>query len=149
MSQRRLHLIVGLAAVAAFLASGRFMRTHFPEVYAGNESIRYLLRANHIYILMSGLVNLMAALAVKPVASNWRVAVSWLSTACLLIAPVLLAAGFWFEAVSGMAVRRFTFYGVLSLVVGVVSAYISSMRFKRVLECDANSLCREGTKEDL
>ncbi len=134
MNQRRLHLIVGLAAVGAFLVSGQYMRAHFPEAYLGNESIRYLLRANHIYILMSGLINLLAALVVKPVGSAWRVAVSWASTAVLLTAPGLLAAGFWIEAVSGMAIRRFTFYGVVSLIAGVVLAHISLIRFKPVVE---------------
>ena len=48
---RKLHLIVGLAGVAVFLGTGVYMRTHFPALYAGNEALRYMYRANHVYLL--------------------------------------------------------------------------------------------------
>jgi len=55
---RVFHVWLGLGAVAVFLYSGLYMRRQFPEAYAGHDAIRYLYRANHIYILFAALLNL-------------------------------------------------------------------------------------------
>lgn len=34
------------------------MRASFPDLYAGNEAVRYMYRANHIYLLFASVLNL-------------------------------------------------------------------------------------------
>lgn len=41
-----------------FLATGLYMRHHFPASYEANETVRYLYRSNHLDILYAGLLNL-------------------------------------------------------------------------------------------
>lgn len=129
MNHKTVHIAMGLGGVLIFLASGVYMKMHFPDMYAANESIRYQFRANHIYILMSALVNLVAGLSIRPVYAGWRIAVSWVSTALLLFTPLLMVAAFFIEPAHGIAARPLTFYGVLALVVGVVLAYLPRIRY--------------------
>jgi hypothetical protein len=62
MVVKRIHLLLGLLTVLFFLATGAYMRARFPDLYGDNETIRYLYRANHIYILCAGLLHLPSAL---------------------------------------------------------------------------------------
>jgi hypothetical protein len=61
---RKLHLIVGLAGVAVFLATGLYMHARFPALYGGNEALRFMYRANHVYLLLASLINVLALLGV-------------------------------------------------------------------------------------
>ena len=56
---RRYHLWVGGLIVVVFLITGQFMRHHGPPMGALSDSTRLMFRSRHIYLLASGLVNLM------------------------------------------------------------------------------------------
>ena len=47
---QRLHRWVGIVTVVVFLLTGLYMRWRFPGLYETDETIRYLFRANHIYL---------------------------------------------------------------------------------------------------
>lgn len=123
----KLHLWTGLAAIAVFLSTGLYMATLFPELYGGNEAIRFQFRANHVYILMAGLINVVAARNIRPDYSGWRVPVSWLSGIALLAAPFVLIAAFFIEPIHGSAQRPLTLYGVVALAVGVALLYLPGL----------------------
>src|SRR5689334_19664754 len=78
----RLHYWVGLAAFAGFIASGVYLKLRLPELAAHNDSIRWMFRSNHIYILLSGLVNLSLARDGES-AARWR---GWVRTAGSVLA---------------------------------------------------------------
>ena len=50
---RFLHLVVGGIVFVVFLSTGGYMQNRFPGIYHGNEAIRMMFRANHIYILLA------------------------------------------------------------------------------------------------
>ena len=52
---RIMHLLIGLVGFAAFLGTGLYMARHFPGAYASDEAIRYMYRANHVYLLLASL----------------------------------------------------------------------------------------------
>jgi hypothetical protein len=56
---RRYLLWVGVLVVGVFLITGQFMRHHEPPMGTLGDSVRLMFRSRHIYILASGLVNLM------------------------------------------------------------------------------------------
>ena len=58
MQLRALHLGVGLAGVVVFLGTGIYLRMVFPELYATNEALRYVYRANHVYVLFASLIKI-------------------------------------------------------------------------------------------
>ena len=90
-------MIVGAAAVVAFLITGQLMRHHTPPMTTLSDSVRLMYRSRHIYILGGGLVNLMLGLYWQPQSPGWRRAVQTGGSALLLLAPVLLAVAFSVE----------------------------------------------------
>ena len=72
VSVRSLHLLVGAGGVLAFLGTGAWMATHFPGAYAGGETIRYMYRANHVYLLLASLVNLAIGMYRVSSRPGWR-----------------------------------------------------------------------------
>lgn len=94
---RKLHLAVGMFIVAAFLLTGQFMRFHAPPMSTLSDSTRLLFRSRHIYILSSGLINLMLGLYLHPLPEGWRRVVQTAGSALLLGAPVPLLAAFVVE----------------------------------------------------
>ena len=128
MRIRRLHWIVGLGTVFVFFGTGIYMKMSFPEVYGGNEVIRYLFRANHVYILFSGLLNVMAGLEFSSPRIAWKkafyVAGSWLP---ILSSPLFLGA-FIIEPLQASSMRPLTITSVFLSFVGVVLHAIASWR---------------------
>lgn len=86
---RAVHRWIGLLTVVVFLISGQFLRHHHPPMDTLSDSARLLLRSRHIYILASGLVNLMLGLYVQRVA-GWRGVVQVIGSGLVMVAPVFL-----------------------------------------------------------
>ena len=53
----RIHRLAGLGFVLMFVATGVWLRFRGHAVIEQDEAIRFSLRANHLYILFAGLVN--------------------------------------------------------------------------------------------
>src|SRR5262245_40414770 len=121
MTAKTLHLIVGVAGVLAFLGTGAYMATHFPAAYGSDEAIRYMYRANHVYLLLGSLVNLGVGIYRTGTQPGWRGVVGRVGSGFLLAAPILLLYAFFFEPPTGSDERVATFFGVLMLLVGVLA----------------------------
>ncbi|PYS73641.1 MAG: hypothetical protein DMF69_04235 [Acidobacteria bacterium] len=55
---KRFHLIFGLLLVIAFLLTGQYMDRFLQHLQSMPDGPRMLYRSRHIYILLSGLINL-------------------------------------------------------------------------------------------
>ena len=97
---RGIHLWIGLLAVVVFLVSGQAMRHHHPPMDTLSESARLMYRSRHIYVLASGLVNLMLGLYVQRAAA-WRGVAQLIGSGLLMLSPVLLTVAFVVEAPRG------------------------------------------------
>jgi len=97
---RRIHFWTALLAVVVFLVSGQFMRHHNPALSTLPDGLRMVFRSRHIYILASGLVNLMLGLYVQRVKGR-RGIIQRTGSGLLLISPVLLTLGFALETAPG------------------------------------------------
>ncbi len=97
---RRVHLWAGLVTVLAFLISGQFLRHHQPPVDVLSDSERLMLRSRHIYVLASGLVNLMLGLYGLRIKGG-RGVVQMVGSVLLTLSPVLLIAAFAMEPARG------------------------------------------------
>lgn len=118
---RTLHLALGVATLVAFLYTGYYMHSHFPAAYGANETIRYLYRANHIYLLFSGLLNLALGAARPETGAGWRRRVRVTGSAMVLLAPPILLWSFFVEPPTGRAERPRTLAGVVLASAGAVS----------------------------
>ena len=131
MQQKTFHFIFGILTLFIFLLSGIYMKSNFPEIYAENESIRYQYRANHIYILLTGLINLMSGLYPWPIYNGWRKWISRSSSLLIIISPLLLIAAFFIEPGKGLASRPLTATSLKILLIGCILAQIPAFKFKK------------------
>lgn len=128
---QRLHRIVGIVTVVAFLGTGIYMRLNFPSAYETTEIIRYQYRANHVYILFCGLMNVLLGLFVVFQAEGWRKVVQRIGSYFLLVTPVTLMLAFFIEPVRAVAIRPLTFVGVVFSFAGVGCHLIANFRRKQ------------------
>ena len=125
MRLRTLHLGVGLAGVAAFLGTGIYMRTGFPDLYATNDALRYVYRANHVYVLFASLVNLALALPLTADHRGWSSKLATAGSLLALASPVVLCLAFVFEAPEASPERILTLLGVFAAALGVTAHVVS------------------------
>ena len=123
MTIRSLHLLIGAAGVLAFLGTGAYMATHFPGAYESNEAIRYVYRANHVYLLLGSLMNIALGIYRTGTRPGWRDTVGLAGSLLLLVAPLVLLYAFFFEAPLATPERAVTFVGVLMLLIGVLAQW--------------------------
>lgn len=116
----RLHLTIGLIAVGIFLYTGVYMQTGFPELYLTDEIIRYQYRANHIYLLLAGLLNIVMGIYLTPSPNPWGTFLQRLGSIPMLLGPLLLVYAFFYEAPQGTPERAVTFFGVVCLLAGTL-----------------------------
>lgn len=116
---RILHLFTGAVFLLVFLATGYYMSQNFPNLYQGREEIRMMYRATHIYILFAAATNLLAAHALNTF-SNWLSKVQVVASLLFLVAPFLVFFGYIIEPPTYMIERPVSFWGIVSLFIGVV-----------------------------
>jgi hypothetical protein len=119
MPLKSLHLLVGVAGVLVFLGTGGYMATHFPAAYEHNEAIRYMYRANHVYLLLAGLINIAIGIYRGNSRPGWRGGVALAGSALVLAAPLLLVYAFFAEPPRGVPERPATLIGMVMLLLGV------------------------------
>ena len=125
MPIRNWHLAVGLAGVVVFLGTGVYMRTGFPELYGANEALRYIYRANHVYVLLASLVNLALGAHFAAGRTGWRAAFATGGSILALASPVVLCFAFVVEVPEASPERTVTLLGVLALAFGVAAHVLS------------------------
>jgi hypothetical protein len=118
---RRAHLLVGAFGVLVFLGTGLYMRSGFPGLYGGNEALRYMYRANHIYLLLASLVNIVLGIYLAAPEAGWRALLSRIGSVLAILSSVLLCYAFFAEVPKASPERVFTALGVFSLAAGVVA----------------------------
>ena len=114
------HLAVGILGVLVFLGTGLYMENGFPELYAGNETVRYLYRANHIYLLLASLLNLALGCRLTVFAQSWPRRLGALASMFLLIAPALLGLAFFLDPPRASPQRLVTAFGIYAAFGGVL-----------------------------
>ncbi len=120
MGLAKVHRRVGVATVVVFLLTGLYMRLRFPELYDHNQVVRFLFRANHIYLLASGLLNIAVGtyLALQP--GGWRRKLQVAGSLLYLAAPALLLVAFFYEPPQARPERYLTVIGVLVMLMATV-----------------------------
>ncbi len=116
----RVHRIVGVATIVVFLMTGFYLRWGVPAFHGDDAVIHFLFRANHIYILMSGLVNLGIGTYLVLHGTRWRRNVQLAGSCLLLAAPVVLIVAFIYDPRRASPHRYVTVVGVLILFLGLL-----------------------------
>ncbi|MEL6656257.1 MAG: hypothetical protein AAFY48_17795 [Bacteroidota bacterium] len=109
---RRLNLIFGLLLFLAFILSGQYMHRVFTPEHLDEFVQRVQIRSNHIYLLLSALLNLLASRIPSEYKRSWQKYTDTIGRALLMVAACFLAAGFWYEHDGNLANRLFTRLGL-------------------------------------
>jgi hypothetical protein len=96
------------------------MRMRFPDVYVDDEALRYIYRANHVYVLLASLVNIVLGTYFKASDRPWRVWVARIGSVLVIASPIILVFAFFIEAPNVTPERVLTLLGVIALGAGVL-----------------------------
>ncbi len=126
---RRVHLWAGGIGVLVFLITGQFMRHHQPPMVALSEGVRLMFRSRHIYILGSGLVNLMLGVYVRRQAAGWRRITQVIGSGLLIASLAFLIVAFLVEPGRGFHTREtwWSHLGLYALFGGSMAHLASSL----------------------
>ena len=129
----RVHLIVGIAAIAAFLLSGQVLGHHHPSMEQLPAEMRMMFVSRHIYLLTGALVNTVLGLYLQLQLSSWRRVVQIIGSILILTSVLLLSMAFLAEPPLGMAGRGWrSLLGMVALFVGVMAHLVASAGARRI-----------------
>ena len=123
---KRLHLIIGLTVVFIFLLTGQYMEYVHNRLLP--DGTRMLYRSRHIYLLLSGLLNLILGIYFVPPPQGWRRTVQIIGTILIVLSPGLLLAGFFSEPQRGPDQTRVAALGIFSIALGTLLHALVQLR---------------------
>ena len=124
---RRIHLIVGLLGVIAFLLTGQFMKHHHPRMEELSADVRMMYVSRHIYLLGTSLVNVVLGLYLEVHPRGWRRVLQHIGSVVILLSPLLLLIAFFAEPAFGLAGRSWrTYFALIGLFAGVMTHIVAS-----------------------
>jgi hypothetical protein len=124
---RRIHLVWGILALVAFAVSGQAMLRHVPAMDLLNDDVRLMYRSRHIYVLGSGIANVLLGLYLVACRALWRRRVQFAGSLLLLAAPVLLGMAFLAETGHGLDRTWRSAYGLYAMVGGTLLHFIAAV----------------------
>jgi hypothetical protein len=125
---RRIHLAVGILALAAFAASGQVMLRHVPPMHLLGDDVRLMYRSRHIYLLGSGIANVLLGLYVVLRKELWRRGIQYAGSVLLLAAPLLLGLAFVTETGHGLDRTWRSSFGLFVMLGRTLLHFIAATR---------------------
>ena len=123
---RRVHMIVGLLTVLAFVISGQIMAHHKPAMHDLGADVRMMYVSRHVYLLGAALVNLVLGLYLRLKPAGPRRVLQQIGSLLILLSPILLLSAFASEPELGLAGRSWrSLFGVVILFGGTIFHWIS------------------------
>lgn len=123
-------LVIGVAMVLAFLATGQMMEMHDPPVSTMEEGMRMLFVSRHIYILFGGLLCLAMSVNFRLEESSGRRSVGMLGALLVPLSALLLLAAFFLEPLRGNPGGSVSGLGLYAAFGGVLLYAIAGLRKK-------------------
>jgi hypothetical protein len=125
---RRIHLIIGLLGVVAFVLTGQVMGHHHPEMRSLTGEVRMMYVSRHIYLLGAALVNLVLGLYLQLNPPWWRRVLQQVGSLLIFLSAVSLLMAFMTAPALGMAGRGWrSFFGLIGLFAGVMTHLVPSL----------------------
>lgn len=130
---RRIHLVIGIVDIVAFLLSGQLLGHHYPSMEQLPGELRMMYVSRHIYLLAGALVNVILGLYLQLQPSTWRRALQIVGSLLVLISVISLVLAFLVEPPLGLPGRGWRSYiGLIALFVGVMMHLAASAGARRI-----------------
>jgi hypothetical protein len=94
---RKIHLYAGWLFVLVFVLTGQYMGRVIHPAMEASDRLRFSLRANHVYILLFGLLHLCLGAYWRASQNARRQKLQLAGSLALLVATVIAIAAFFFE----------------------------------------------------
>jgi len=124
---KRVHLIFGACVVLAFLLTGQYMDKFYNHMVGVPDGPRLLYRTRHIFILLSGLVNLGIGAYFSYRIERWRRAIQLLGSLFIFAAPVLYLCAFFFEPKLTNLYTPLSHWGTYLIFAGAILQVVSGV----------------------
>ena len=131
---RRIHLIVGIAGLVAFVLTGQVLKHHDPPMQTLSHEVRLMYVSRHIYLMGAAAMNLVLGLYLRMLPSGWRRGVQYVGSALILLSVFLLLAAFFKEPSLGVAGRSaLSLVGPVALFLGATLHAVAALgKFREV-----------------
>ena len=123
---KKTHLVFGLLLVFVFLLTGQYM--DYVHNRTLTDGVRVLYRSRHIYLLLNALINITLGLYVQYAVTGWRRSLQLIGSILILIAPVFLLAGFFYEPPRGADHTMIAPFGIFATAIGILLHLMSAFR---------------------
>lgn len=123
---KRFHLLFGFAVVIIFLLTGQYMEYVHNRLLP--DGMRMLYRSRHIYLLLTGLLNLSIGLYFISRPSGWRRTLQRLGSILIALAPCLLLVGFFSEPQKGPEQTMVAPFGIFAAALGMLFHLIGGLK---------------------
>jgi hypothetical protein len=127
---KRFHLIFGILVILIFVLTGQYMDKFLQHLVGMPDGPRMLYRSRHIYILMSGLLNLGIGTYFTYGATPWRKVLQFLGSGLIVAATVLFVLGFFTEPKLAELQTPWSGRGIYCLAYGTLLHFISGLEKK-------------------
>jgi hypothetical protein len=131
---KKVHLIFGACVVVAFLLTGQYMDKYYNHMVGVSDAPRLLYRTRHIFILLSGLVNLGIGAYFTYRIELWRRTIQLLGSLFIFAASFLYLNAFFYEPKLSNLHTPFSHWGTYTIAAGAVLHVVSGVRQKRVID---------------
>lgn len=126
---KRIHFIAGVAGAVIFLGTAMYMRLRYNGLEGMDALPRMLFRSSHIYLLLTSLLNLSLGLYLSSSIRMSRLALT--GSILILLSPLLMLLGFFYEPLRGSFERPLVGPGVYVVFAGMLLHLIASLRAGR------------------
>ena len=125
---KKVHLIFGVCVVVAFLLTGQYMDKYYNHLVGVAEGPRLLYRTRHIFILLSGLLNLGIGAYFTYRVEVWQRTIQLLGSLLIFTASFLFVIAFFYEPNLGTLRTPLSHWGTYTIATGAVLHVLSGIR---------------------
>ena len=132
VGMKKAHLIFGVLIVVGFLLTGQYMDKFYNHLDGMADGPRLLYRTRHIFILLSGLLNLGIGAYFTYRIQPWARTLQLLGSLFIFAASLLFLIAFFYEPAMANLHTPLTHWGTYTIATGAVLHGLSGARDKQL-----------------
>jgi hypothetical protein len=123
----KIHILVAFITISVFLYTGSDMQRHVAPGSTTPLAMRDAMRANHVYIMFSALINLALGLYLVKSQEGWRNALRTLGSTIVIFGSPILIWTYFYEAGAGAAKRPIMMYTIIAMFTAMILHWLSRL----------------------
>ena len=128
VGMKKAHLIFGVLIVVGFLLTGQYMDKFYNHLDGMADGPRLLYRTRHIFILLSGLLNLGIGAYFSYRIQPWARTLQLLGSLFIFAASLLFLIAFFYEPAMDNLHTPLSHWGTYTIATGAVLHVVSGVR---------------------